>query len=897
MCVACSPHPWTTGCHLADPSDDAGSPSFGVGRAKPAGTAAGIADYLLTGYWGLASPRGLAARAGDVVAVDTALLAEDARVLARAALEEWSIVTGLRFEEAAPFAPTATRFEEGDAAGDVGTTAEIAPGEAFRGAIEAGDVDHVRLQQVGARSVTYLVEGVGEAPLSAPDIVFRLGGGQAVPLRVMAGDGVAYVTATTIGDGGTYHLEIGGRNGAVGGYRLLAIEAGAPGAPDIVFDDLGAHAFAATDRSGDAIDRARIQVGKNWLLAYGTDPAGYAAQTFLHEVGHALGLGHAGAYNGRAEFGADAVFADDSWRMSVMSYFSQAENPHVEADRAHPITPMAADLAAVRRLYGEAAVRAGDTVYGEGSTAGGALDLLRAVPERPVAFTILDTGGTDRLAFGHADRDQAIDLRAGAVSSALGGRGNMVIAEGTVIEHLALGGGHDVVVGNAAANEIRAGAGDDRVEGREGDDLLEGGEGDDVLWGGAADDSPRSGDDRLHGGAGRDALHGGDGDDVLRGGEGDDDLRGGTGRDRLSGGPGDDVLAGGAGEDVFLFAGAFGRDAISDFSLEDRVEVDLAALRYGGFAHEEGDSVLSFAGAAGAFGLRLLGHLVRAADVVVDGGTLTVTAAPEPASAPPPGGASTPPAPTPARAPEGPATDAAAVASPRSAPDAAEALRGRTVSGGAGDDRLAGGELPDRLSGADGHDVLRGRGGDDLLRGGRGDDRLRGEGGDDLLRGGGGDDRLHGGRGADDLRGGAGEDRLVGGGGHDRLRGGAGDDAVRGGAGRDRLDGGGGDDVLRGGTGRDVLKGGAGRDALAGGGGADVFVFAAGFGRDVVRDFDVRRAGERIDLSGVAGFDGLGDVREAARQKGDDVRVRMGDDLLILRDVDLDDLGAGDFAF
>ena len=33
-----------------------------------------------------------------------------------------------------------------------------------------------------------------------------------------------------------------------------------------------------------------------------------------------------------------------------MSYFSQSENPHVDADKAYAVTPMAGDLEAVRRL-------------------------------------------------------------------------------------------------------------------------------------------------------------------------------------------------------------------------------------------------------------------------------------------------------------------------------------------------------------------------------------------------------------------------------------------------------------------------------------------------------------------------------------------------------------------
>jgi Ca2+-binding RTX toxin-like protein len=43
---------------------------------------------------------------------------------------------------------------------------------------------------------------------------------------------------------------------------------------------------------------------------------------------------------------------------------------------------------------------------------------------------------------------------------------------------------------------------------------------------------------------------------------------------------------------------------------------------------------------------------------------------------------------------------------------------------------------------------------------------------------------------------------------------------------------------LFGGAGNDTLRGGGGADTLIGGDGNDVFVFARGFGRDVITDFD-----------------------------------------------------------
>ncbi len=108
-----------------------------------------------------------------------------------------------------------------------------------------------------------------------------------------------------------------------------------------------------------------------------------------------------------------------------------------------------------------------------------------------------------------------------------------------------------------------------------------------------------------------------------------------------------------------------------------------------------------------------------------------------------------------------------------------------------------------------------------VLRGNRGANEIDGMGGNDTISGGSGNDGLKGGSGSDRISGGAGRDTLSGGSGNDRL---LGDD---------------GDDVLRGEGGADRLTGGAGRDVLTGGADADDFVFASGFGRDRITDFDV----------------------------------------------------------
>lgn len=180
---------------------------------------------------------------------------------------------------------------------------------------------------------------------------------------------------------------------------------------------------------------------------------------------------------------------------------------------------------------------------------------------------------------------------------------------------------------------------------------------------------------------------------------------------------------------------------------------------------------------------------------------------------------------------------------------------GRSLNGGGGADRLTGtaandqiraGGGPDRIAGGGGDDWLVGGNGGDRVEGGWGSDRIFGQGGHDTIYGGGGHDSISGEFGNDRVDAGSGNDLVSGQAGNDRISGGTGHDSLAGGIGSDRLAGNGGDDYLLGGAnddtliganGADTLEGGNGRDVLLGGAGADHFVFAQGFGRDEIRDY------------------------------------------------------------
>ena len=591
-------------------------------------------------------------------------------------------------------------------------------------------------------------------------------------------------------------------------------------------DEIGDDPVAGTDTSGFG---AVVNISTSWIAENGTGVGSYSFSSYVHEIGHAIGLGHPGPYNGDANYN-DAIFANDTWQVSVMSYFDQ-ENYLPDGSNAVPMTPQMADIFALQAVYGAATTRDGDTFYGFNSTAGPVFDFASYItadmnqPWLPVALTIYDSGGTDTLDCSGFAQNQTISLWAGAYSDVGGVFGNVAIygaggASDTIIENAIGGSGWDTIHGNAANNDLFGGDGSDNLVGYDGFDDLYGDAGNDYLSGGEKDDN----------------LYGGDDDDILHGGEGNDVLLGEEGDDYLDGGPGGDLLLGGTGgSDTASYASAQAGVTVNlaqpaantgDAALDTYVSIEqIQGSDYDDVLIGDGKSNFLLGGEGadeldGGDQLDLLyGEggddtlIGRLGPDVFDGGAGFDTIRYN-------------------------ATKPVIVDLADSKMNSGEAtdddLEGiEKVVAGTDADVLSGDDRDNWLVGLDRNDLLNGRGGSDILDGGEGNDTVtyfdaaQGVTANlDLGYSGQGDEIEDTFFSIENLVGSEHPDTLTGDGYVNILDGGDGKDMLAGGGSSDTLLGGDNDDTLDGGAGWDLLEGGFGGDTLIGDTGTDTATYA-----------------------------------------------------------------------
>ncbi|NWH08302.1 MAG: M10 family metallopeptidase C-terminal domain-containing protein [Alphaproteobacteria bacterium] len=602
------------------------------------------------------------------------------------------------------------------------------------------------------------------------------------------------------------------------------------------------------------------QAGDSWYNnSSGTyddpDMGTYAFSTFMHEMGHTLGLKHGHETDTYGALPTD----HDSLEYSVMTYRSYVGSPgsYYTAYNGHaPQTLMLSDIAALQYMYGaNYSTNSGNTTYTFSPTTGemfinGAGQ--GAAVANVIFRTIWDGGGTDTYSFSNYTTNLTIDLNPGewsTVSSAqlailgydvsLGGlqyaRGNIANAwlyEGdtaSLIENAIGGSGNDAITGNQANNSLTGNNGNDTLIGGAGNDVLNGGNGTDTasyadassgvsvglhlstaqaVGGGLGTDTlsfienliGSDFNDNLIGSSSANLLQGGDGADMLAGIEGSDTLEGGGGNDLLFGGTGVDSLSGGDGDDTLYVEG-------NDSLLSGGAGYDVV-------------TVLDAAGVSVTIGTG-----IEFAGGYTGNDTLNASAL----------------------------TTAITIGGAEGNDTLTGGTAGDLLAGGTGVDTIHGGEGNDTIFGDAGADALYGDGGDDnlyvqgndtTLEGGTGYDRVyvldaagvsigigtgielvAGYTGDDTfnasalttaltLGGALGNDTIYGGSQADIISGGGGADYLVGNGGADVIFGDDDNDLLAGIDGTDTLYGGGGGDLLFGGTGVDNLSGGDGNDTL-----------------------------------------------------------------------------------
>jgi serralysin len=589
--------------------------------------------------------------------------------------------------------------------------------------------------------------------------------------------------------------------------------------------------------------------------------------TFVHEIGHALGLEHMGEYNGSADTPSSY---QDSTVYSVMSYFgpswgsgsSNGQGLVAWADWVgsdgklySPQTPMMNDIMAMQSMYGaDTTTRTGDTVYGFQSNVTGTTAAIYdfTVNLNPI-ICIWDAGGNDTLNLSGWNTASTIDLAPGTFSSANSMTMNISIARGAWIENAVTGNGNDTVSGNDLANVITTNGGNDTI-------------------------SALGGNDTIAAGSGNDTINGGDGTDVVVFGDSWSNLSW-TYNVALA---------------TFTFMGTLiGTDtitAVERFIDSLNVERSLASLLdpslLPAVASVAADAAQVTEGTSTTTAVTFTITLSKAATAAE---TLTWTAAGTGSNAANTADFSGDRTGTVTFA-EGETTKTVTVYLNGDADFERTETFALTLSGASSgltigtasatvsisnDDAqsipiaLNGTSRSEVLTGTDYMDQISGGGGNDTLRGGAANDILIGAKGNDILDGGTGDDQMTGGAGNDIYYVDALGDVLVEAakGGTDTVRTtldayaianwlenieylGTGNFAGTGNDLANRITGGIGNDTLSGGAGNDTLIGGLGNDSLNGGGGSDSMVGGAGndtYYVDSARDSVTEQAGEGTD--------------------------------------------------
>jgi hypothetical protein len=220
---------------------------------------------------------------------------------------------------------------------------------------------------------------------------------------------------------------------------------------------------------------------------------GYGIETFLHEEGHALGLGHAGPYNGSVNTYSQMYSAYDNRQYTIMSYInpgtagtytSQDPLPGTNWAGHYPTTWMPLDILAIQSLYGVAT----STPLSGGQTFGFNCNVDASIKQyfdftvnKTPVITLWDKGTGNTLDISGFTQTARINLNPGTYSSTTGMTHNIAIAYDTKIDRLVCGNGATTVTCNNDGDTIIGGSGNDVFTGGTGNDSFTGNGGTDTV--------------------------------------------------------------------------------------------------------------------------------------------------------------------------------------------------------------------------------------------------------------------------------------------------------------------------------------------------------------------------------------------------------------------------------